>query len=325
MALKAGWPRHLLPFMYRRWQGDLVPGARGMMGWWLVSALLATAAFAQVDGGTDATSFVPDAGAAATGSTGTAGVGADADAGVAVLAVPRANCTPSGRVFSVSSIDANSNPVPAKVFVDTRLVGTTPQNVQLSSCDETAALVELESGTRRSFDLASSPERVVVNWDGRLNHWSLAASVDFTFFSPPLRLVPAGTPPAAAVVAPGLRFDRWGKYLHGTIGISVSPLLTPPLMSIIPLPVLPTLDLMLGPTWRPGSDTARLLVSVQAGLSQFVYPALRATVGGMFFERLVVTLALDGRLVLPRLVVPSFEPLMPLMAVGASTSIGVCL
>lgn len=84
MAQRAGWPVQLLPrarpAKLPRWHGDLVSGVR----WCLVSSLLSTAAFAQVDGGIDVASFLPDAGA---------------------------NCAPTGRVFSVSSIDANSNPV----------------------------------------------------------------------------------------------------------------------------------------------------------------------------------------------------------------------
>jgi hypothetical protein len=243
------------------------------------------------------------------------------DAGAPMAAEPL--CAPRQRVLVVESVDGNANAVPAKVLLDDRLVGTSPVRVQLTTCNKRAAVENVETAERRTLDLSDphAPERFAINWDGRANHWSLSAITDFTFFSPPLTFVPPGDSSAAAVVGAGLRLERWGKYLHGSIGLTANPLLGP----LLAVPVLPSVDLFLGANWRPGNDSIRALLSAQLGLSQLIYPSVRGTAGVLFLERLLLTLSLDGRLALPRFILLSFESRIPPVVVGLSAAVGVCL
>jgi hypothetical protein len=227
----------------------------------------------------------------------------------------------------VESVNADGDPVVARVFIDGLEVGEAPVEARVATCSQTMEVVHEDQRRSETLSLTAVRKVIRVDWGGTPKRWSLSPILDLTVFDPPTLLVPPGNTPAVGVIGTGLRLEKWSTLFHGSLAITANPLYGPLVGQLTGsvLAVVPNIDLFGGVNFRPGNHTVRALISGQLGLWQLVHPAARATFGAMFLDRLLVTVSADARMMLVTLIVPSFTQYFPsLFVFGASAAVGVC-
>lgn len=228
----------------------------------------------------------------------------------------------TGRQLRVESVDANGEAVKANLRIDGAESGETPKTVVLAPCARRLEVQRANDGNSQSFVLGGTTKRTIrADWGGPRTRWSLSPIVDFTVFDPPARLVPPGSPTAAAMIGSGVRLEKWSTLFHGSIALIANPLFGP----LVQAQALPSIDLFAGMNFRPGNDVARAVISGQIGLWNLVQPAARLTLGFMLFERLLFTTSADLRFMLAPLVFTWLQQYFrSAFVLGLSSAIGFC-
>ncbi|MBM4783828.1 MAG: hypothetical protein GQE15_39670 [Archangiaceae bacterium] len=226
-------------------------------------------------------------------------------------------------LLKVQSVDANDDPVEATVLLDGREVGTAPYDAMVPAC---VKRVVIQRGAEvRTEDVVLEPrgrKTVRVDWGGAKKFWAVSAMSDVSLFNPSLKLVPQGAEPASAVIGAGVRLESFAKVFHFSVAVNVNPLYGPLLAAVglRGVPVVPTVDLFFGAAFRPGNSTVRAVIAIDGGLWQLLSPAVRATGGVLLFERVLITLNVDARLMTVGFVFPTLQ--MPLVSPGFGGAAG---
>ncbi len=226
-------------------------------------------------------------------------------------------------LLKVQSVDANDEVVEATVLLDGREVGSAPWDAMVPACVK--RVVVQRGGEARTEDVVLEPrgrKTVRVDWGGAKKFWAVSAMGDVGVFNPSLKLVPPGAEPASAVIGAGVRLESFAKVFHFSVAVNVNPLYGPLLAAVglRGVPVVPTVDLFFGAAFRPGSSTVRAVIAIDAGLWQLLSPAVRATGGVLLFERVLLTVNVDARLMTVGFVAPTLQ--VPLLSPGFGGAAG---
>lgn len=226
-------------------------------------------------------------------------------------------------LLKVQSVDANEELVEATVLLDGREVGAAPYDAMVPACVK--RVVIQRGGEARTEDVVLEPrgrKTVRVDWGGAKKFWAVSAMGDVSLFNPSLKLVPQGSEPASAVIGVGVRLESFAKVFHFSVAVNVNPLYGPLLgaLGIRGVPVVPTVDLFFGAAFRPGNSTVRAVIAIDGGLWQLLSPAVRATGGVLLFERVLLTVNVDARLMTVGFVFPTLQ--VPLLSPGFGGAAG---
>lgn len=226
-------------------------------------------------------------------------------------------------LLKVQSVDANEEVVEATVLLDGREVGSAPWDAMVPACVK--RVVVQRGGEARTEDVVLEPrgrKTVRVDWGGAKKFWAVSAMSDVSVFNPSLKLVPQGAEPASAVIGAGVRLESFAKVFHFSIAVNVNPLYGPLLaaIGIRGVPVVPTVDVFFGAAFRPGNATVRAVIAIDGGLWQLLSPAVRVTGGVLLFERVLLTVNADARLMTVGFIAPTLQ--VPLISPGFGGAAG---
>lgn len=189
---------------------------------------------------------------------------------------------PMGAV-AVTSADLSGTAVEAEVLVDEHSVGKTPLVRVLPVCAKTLTVVRPDGRTEFPLRLVPAQVRVIEVKHGGTGSLSAISGVfDLTLFPQPVQFASASggaVDPTSTAFGGGVRYDHWGQVLHTSVSLGVQTLYAPVIQALfgVSLPVLPSLDVFLGPHLRLGSESVPVLVGIDVGLWHLLHPAARAT------------------------------------------------